>query len=84
MVIFPRSIAVLAFGLPCAMVALQIGRMHAAYTAGWKMEALTAAALVLGAGAAFGPCPTKFTVGGLCFGRIHGSSHRHPGPEDPL
>ncbi|WP_369744952.1 hypothetical protein [Paenarthrobacter sp. AMU7] len=50
MVIFPSSIAVLAFGLPCAMVALQIGRMHAAYTAGWKMEALTAAALVLGAG----------------------------------
>ncbi|MFE4196482.1 hypothetical protein ACFRJ9_11505 [Paenarthrobacter sp. NPDC056912] len=52
MVVLPSSITVLAVGLPCAMVALQIGRMHAAYTAGWKMEALTAAALILGAAAA--------------------------------
>lgn len=52
MMIFPSSVMVLAIGLPCAMVALQIGRMHAAFTAGWKMEALTAVTLVLGGGAA--------------------------------
>ncbi|GAA2846509.1 hypothetical protein [Paenarthrobacter ilicis] len=52
MVIFPGSVAAMAVGLPCAMLALQIGRMHAAFTAGWRMEALTASALVLGAGGA--------------------------------
>ncbi|MFJ4029160.1 hypothetical protein ACIPWF_17255 [Paenarthrobacter sp. NPDC089989] len=52
MIVFPGYILVLAVALPAAMMALQIGRMHAAFTAGWAMEASTASALVLGSGAA--------------------------------